>query len=123
MDRGPFDIDKWRLRPEHIAARDEARRKSQAERRLAAKPGVFVMLPYELMLEVSGWRDASAAVLVELAYQAFRTHKSEIALPNTALKKVGGRPDAKVRALRRLEAAGVVKSIGAAEAKRRVSPG
>jgi hypothetical protein len=67
---------------------------------------------YEAALR-SGWqtlglagrlRDAPMAVLVELAYQAFKTHKNPVPLTNAALRSVGIRRDAKLRALRQLEA-------------------
>jgi hypothetical protein len=109
MDEDPFDVAKLRLTPEMLAENSAKLVQLKATRqRQKAKAGHFVMLPYEKMLEVCGWRDASAAVLVELAYRAFRAHGTEFALPNKALEAVGVSPDAKVRALHRLEAVGLV---------------
>ena len=67
-----------------------------------------MQLPYEKGLEVAGWRDASLAVLVELAHRAFKTHQNTVPLANARLQLVGVSPDAKVRALRRLETVGMV---------------
>ena len=66
-------------------------------------------LPYERTLAAAGrLGDAPLAVLIELAYQAFKTHRNVVPLANAALRSVGVSPDAKVRALRRLEANGMV---------------
>jgi hypothetical protein len=106
----PFDIEKLLLSPEMVVSMNEAWRRLQAEHRQASKAGHFVKLPYEQTLVAAGKLGSSElAVLVELAYQAFRTHKTEVPLPNKALRSVGVSPDAKVRTLRRLEATGMVK--------------
>ena len=46
--------------------------------------------------------------MVELAYQVFKTHKSEVVLSNAMLRSVGISHKVKLRALRQLEAAGMV---------------
>lgn len=51
---------------------------------------------------------AALAVMVELGYQVFKTHKREVVLSNTMLRSVGISRKAKIHALRQLEAAGVV---------------
>ena len=68
----------------------------------------FVKLPYESAMAIAGRRDASLAVLIELAHLRFRRRESIVPLGNAALRAVGISPDAKVRALRRLEADGMV---------------
>ena len=66
-------------------------------------------LPYERTLAAAGrLGDAPLAVLVELAYQAFKTHRNVVPLANAALRSVGVSRLAKVRALRQLEASGLV---------------
>lgn len=108
-DRFPTRIEDLRLSNEALSEILEGCQKAQRQPKLA-KPGTYACLPYERMLEVCGWRDASAAVLVELAYRAFRTHNAEVPLPNKgALKFAGVNHAAKGRALRRLEEVGLVK--------------
>jgi hypothetical protein len=102
-----FDLDDFALPPEPIAEGGKVRAGVQP-RLHKTKTGFFVKLPYERMLEVSGWRDAGTAIMVELAWQAFKTHKHSVLLSNAALRSVGVSADAKVRALRRLEAAGLI---------------
>jgi hypothetical protein len=46
--------------------------------------------------------------MVELAYQVFKTHKSEVVLNNSMLRSVGISHKAKLYALRQLEAADMV---------------
>jgi hypothetical protein len=72
------------------------------------KDGTFVKLPYESARIIAGRRDASMAVLIELAHLRFRRRESVVPLGNAALQSVGVSHDAKVRALRRLEADGLV---------------
>jgi hypothetical protein len=104
-----FDLSAYRLTPELAAQLAEPGSKIQPRTRLhPARPGAFVQLPYKLALTVAGRRDASLAVLVELAYQAFKTHRNPVPLANAALRSVGVSSDAKVRALRRLEADRIV---------------
>ena len=74
-----------------------------------ARPKAFVKLPYERTLETAGrLGDAPLAVLVELTYQAFRARRNQVPLANAALQSVGITRYAKVRALHRLEAEGVI---------------
>ena len=106
-----FNLAAFRLTPEAIAEIDEARKRAPPKRSRKAKPGTFVMLPYEQTLAAAGrLRDAPMAVLVELAYQEFKMHKNPVLLSNAGLRTVGVSHDAKVRALRRLEAAGLIRA-------------
>ncbi len=109
-DDDAFDIDAYRLTPESAAAIAKAREQLQPRKRLrSARPEAFVKLPYERTLAAAGrLGNAPMAVLVELAHQAFRTHKSRVPLANAALQKVGVSRLAKLRALRQLESAGLV---------------
>jgi hypothetical protein len=70
----------------------------------------FVMLPYAPTMRAAGKVNSSAAlaVMVELAYQVFKTHKPEVVLSNSMLRSVGISYKAKLCALRQLEAAGMV---------------
>jgi hypothetical protein len=97
-----FDLAACRLTPE-LAANLQPGKKL-----LPARREIFVQLPYKMALTVAVRRDASSAVLIELAYQAFKTHRNPVPLTNVALRAVGVSSDAKVRALRRLEADGIV---------------
>src|SRR5208283_6047192 len=110
-EQDPFDLENLRLTPEKIAEIEGARAKLQPARQLQrAKTGIFVKLPYERILAAAGeLQNAQLAVLVELAYQVFRTHNTEVLLTNRAFRSTGLSHDAKVRALRRLEAVGLIK--------------
>ncbi len=107
-----FDLGALALGPEKLAELASARKQPQPglrKRLHPSRPEAFVKLPYERTLASAGrLRDAHLAVLVELAYQAFRTHRSQVPLANSALQSVGVSRQAKVRALRRLEADGMV---------------
>lgn len=107
-DDHEFNLDAYRLTPQLAAKLAEANSKTQRKRLHPTKPEAFVQLPYKLALTAAGRRDASLAVLVELAYQAFKTHQSVVPLANARLQSVGIGADAKVRALRHLEADGLV---------------
>ena len=73
------------------------------------KGGTFVKLPYETTLAVAGrTKNALLAVLVELDHRRFQTRKKTIPLGNATLRAAGISHDAKVRALRQLEAEGMV---------------
>jgi hypothetical protein len=103
-----FDLKALALTPEELADLRARARAQSSERKRArkAEPEPFVLLPYERTLAAAGrLRNAPMAVLVELAYRAFKTHKNRVLLSNAAL---GVSHDAKVRALRRLEAVGLV---------------
>jgi hypothetical protein len=68
------------------------------------------MLPYEQTLVAAGHlKCAPLAVLIELAYQMFRTKKAEVTLSNSALRSVRISPKAKLRVLRQLEAVGLIE--------------
>jgi hypothetical protein len=108
-DDNEFNLEAYRLTPQLAAKLAEARPKIQPRKRLLpAKPEAFVQLPYKMALTTAGRRDASLAVLVELAHQAFKTHQNVVPLANAKLVSVGIGPNAKVRALRHLEADGLV---------------
>jgi hypothetical protein len=99
MGAGEFDLDALRLTPEKLA---ELQRKAQPTKKSESE--TFMKLPYRRTLAAAGrLGDAPMAVMVELAHQAFRTHRKRVPLGNAALRAVGVSHDAKVRALRRLE--------------------
>jgi hypothetical protein len=100
-----IDYASLALTPEQLA---EAQRQVRPKRARKTEPEPFVQLPYKLLLAAAGRRDASAAVLTELAYQRFKTHKNLVLLSNTALQAVDASRYAKLRALRRREANGAV---------------
>ena len=67
------------------------------------------MLDYGRTLAAAGrLQNGPLAVLVVLAYQTFKTHQNPVPLPNTTFRSVGISRLAKVRALRQLEAVGLV---------------
>lgn len=107
-----FDLGVLALTPklaDQLAAAAKQAQSGPKKRLHKARPGAFVQLPYERTLGAAGrLRDAPLAVLIELAYQAFKTHQNSVLLGNAALRSVGVSPDAKVRALRRLEADGMI---------------
>lgn len=108
-DDGKFTVDAYKLTPAQAAKLGVPNSQIQPRKRLhPAKPETFVQLPYKLALTAAARRDASLAVLIELAHQAFKTHQNVVPLTNAKLKSVGVSPDAKVRALRHLEADGLV---------------
>jgi hypothetical protein len=118
MGAAEFDLDALRLTPEKLA---ELQRKALQTKK--SKSETFVKLPYRRTLAAAGrLGDAPMAVMVELAHQAFRTHRKQVPLGNAALRAVGVSHDAKVRALRRLEADGMIALTGAAGGRRRLSP-
>ena len=70
---------------------------------------VFSKLPYKRSMAIAGrTRNALLAVLVELAHQRFTKRQKTVTLGNVAFRAVGISPDAKVRALRQLEADGMI---------------
>jgi hypothetical protein len=97
---------------EEILAAQAARTATEGSRKLKRRSqrAEFVMLPYAQTMRAVGKVKSSAAlaVMVELAYQVFKTHKSEVVLSNAMMRSVGISRHAKLRALRELEAAGVV---------------
>jgi hypothetical protein len=104
-----FDPGAVALTPQTLAELAEARKQAQLKRVRPARPEPFVKLPYERTLAAAGrLGNAPLAVLVELAYQAFKTHRTVVPLANAALRSVGVSRLAKLRALRQLEASGLV---------------
>jgi len=104
-----FDLTDFALSPQTLTELAEAKKQAQLKRVRPARPEAFVKLPYERTLAAAGGPgDARLAVLVELAYQAFRTHKTVVPLANAALRSVGINREAKRRALCRLEVDGMI---------------
>jgi hypothetical protein len=96
---------------EEIFAAQAARRATEATRKLKRRSQrvEFVMLPYAQTMAAAGtMKSAALAVMVELAYQVFKTRKTEVVLSNSALRPIGISYKAKLHALRQLEAAGMV---------------
>ena len=108
MDEDPFDLDKLRLTPEMLAEAQRSAKPSAGPSRRVRKAWSepFVQLPYNL--KVLAAVGAPGAVLMELARQEYEARKSSVPLGNATLLAAGVSPDAKVRALRHLEAAGLV---------------
>jgi DNA-binding transcriptional ArsR family regulator len=109
----PFDLNKLALTQEEIAELAPLQKKAKARParrvRSARLHGRFVQLPYERTLAAAGLvKSAPLAVLVELAYRMFKTRQNPVKLSNKTLRVVGISHDAKTRALRQLEAAGLV---------------
>ena len=98
---------------EELQAAQAARAAAEGSRKLnrrAKKRIEFVMLPYAQTMAAAGeMNDATLAVMVELAYQVFKNHKLEVPLTNSVLRTIGISHQAKLRALRRLQAAGLVR--------------
>ena len=122
---GRFDAKELALTcelKEEIFAAQAARAAAEPSKKLKRRSQrvEFVMLPYAQTMRVAGKVKSSAAlaVMVELAYQVFKTHKSEVVLSNAMLRSVGISHKVKLRALRQLEAAGMV----AVDWKARKSP-
>jgi hypothetical protein len=103
-------MSEYALTPEQLAEIQALQQPQPrpSKRLQKAKPDTFVQLPYEKGLEVARFRDASMAVLIELAHLKFTTHQNTVTLANARLGSIGVSPDAKTRALRHLEAAGIV---------------
>jgi hypothetical protein len=107
-----IDIERFRISPEGTVRLEEAvkkRREADQLKRVAAKPGAIAILPYDArMYAAAARRDASMAVLVELAYLAFQKHSGTVLLSNGRLGEMGVSRYAKARALRLLAADGLV---------------
>jgi hypothetical protein len=107
-----FDLGAFTLGPEKLAELASARKQPQLglrKRVHPTRPEAFVKLPYQRTLAAAGrLRDAHLAVLVELAYQGFKSRRNQVPLANAALQSVGVSRQAKVRALRRLEVDGMI---------------
>jgi hypothetical protein len=96
---------------EEIFAAQAARAATEGSRKLKRRSQrvEFVMLPYAQTIAGAGrTKCAALAVVIELAYQVFKTHKPEVLLSNSMLRSVGISYQAKLRALRQLEAAGMI---------------
>jgi hypothetical protein len=107
----PFDMNKLALNAEQIAELAPFQKKSEVKPRRRSRTK-FVMLPYEQTLAAAGHlKSAPLAVLVELAHQMFKTKKSSVTLTNSALRSVGVSYKAKLRTLRQLESAGMIKVV------------
>jgi hypothetical protein len=116
----PFDQNRLALTPEQIVELAPLQKKPAKPRstqsvrpvRLATRrTGRFVQLPYEQALAAAGQiRSAPLAVLIELSYRVFKTQQNPVTLANKTLRSVGISHDAKTRALRQLEAAGLAVS-------------
>jgi len=105
-DSDPFDPANFRLDDEAVKASAEA-----AAKKVAKKPArePFVQLPYETLLRAAGaMRCALLAIILELDHLVFRTHRNPVELTNTPLREVGITQQAKNRALRKLQLAGLV---------------
>jgi hypothetical protein len=116
MTTPPFDAKKLQLTKElqeELFAAQAARAAAAGPRKLrrrTEKGAKFVMLPYEQTLAAAGrMKCAVLAVLIELTYQMFKTKRGEVVLTNSMLGPIGISYKAKLRALRQLEAAGMVK--------------
>ena len=111
MSDDPFDLDRLTLTPGQIANLAPLQKQpSLTKLRKRNGNASFVMLPYEQTLAAAGrLENPILAVLVELTYRRFKTHKNPVPLTNEALAAVGVSRWAKNRALKRLEAAGLVK--------------
>jgi hypothetical protein len=97
-----FNLNKFKSRQPGTTTPPKARTPKLKDRS-------FVMLDYERTLAAAGrLRNAPLAVLLVLAYQSFKTHRNTVPLSNVRFRSVGISPDAKVRAVRQLEAEGLV---------------
>jgi hypothetical protein len=106
----PFDLKRLTLTREDIRELEPLQKKQPKPSSRTRTHTEFVKLPYAQTLAAAGHLgDARLAVLVELTHQAFKKHRSEVLLANAALQAVGISHWAKLRALRQLEAAGMLK--------------
>jgi hypothetical protein len=105
----PFDLSRMTLTSEQVAELARFQKKSEAKSRKLSRTQ-FVMLPYEEAMAAAGFMgNIQLAVLIELAQQNFKTHKNPVRLvANKALRAIGVSKKAKLRALRSLEAAGLI---------------
>jgi hypothetical protein len=110
-DKNPFDnLDDLRIGtplPGPIAAKQRPeviRRPSRVK-----LDGAFVRLPYSLLERLPrGDGTAMLAVVMELAYRAWKAEGKPVALPNASLDRVGISRKSKRRVLAQLERAGLV---------------
>ena len=117
MSDDPFDLAKLKLTPEQITKlapfQKQPKPKPQLPRPRRQAGTRFIQLPYERALAAAGrLGNVPMAVLVEIAYLAFKAHGKPVPLANRALRTAGvGHHEVKVRALRRLERAGLVTVV------------
>jgi hypothetical protein len=103
------DLGELALTPEQVAELAPLQKVSQPRQARSAR-AKFVKLPYEQTLLAAGeLQNAQLAVLVELSHLMFKMHQNPVPLSNTALRSAGMSRMAKLRALRQLEAVGLVK--------------
>jgi DNA-binding transcriptional ArsR family regulator len=90
-----------------------AQTKPQRLRQRARSTVLFARIPYETGMRLAGQtRNAMLAVLLELDHLVFvRRGRNPVELTNTMMRAIGVSHQAKIRALRKLEAAGMVTII------------
>lgn len=114
MSDDPFDLTKLKLTLEQSAELTPLQKKPKSKPRSgrsAHRPAgtKFIQLPYERTLAAAGrLGNAPLAVLIEVAHLAFKAHQKPVRLANKALRAIGIDHEAKTRALRQLEVAGLV---------------
>lgn len=107
----PFDLSKMTLDARLIAELAPFQKTSAVKPKRRPRPkSEFVQLPFEQILAAAGFlKNTQLAVLMALANREFKTHKNPVRLAaNGALKSIGVSNKAKLRALRHLEAAGLI---------------
>jgi hypothetical protein len=117
INRDPFDLNALALTSEQFAElaplqKAEAKTKVRKTRPPVRRTGRFVQLPYERTMTAAGRiKCIPLAVLTELSFRLFKANQETVPLANKALRAVGVSRWAKDRALRELEAAGLVSVI------------
>jgi hypothetical protein len=111
VNEDPFDLAKFELTPEQVAKLAPFEKKPKSKPKLPRSQraaGVsFIQLPYA-PAETVKLGNMQLAVLMEIAYLAFKAHGRPTPLANKALELAGVNHDAKVRVLRQLEKAGLI---------------
>jgi DNA-binding MarR family transcriptional regulator len=116
----PFDLSKMALDAKLIAELMPFQKTSAAKSKRQPRPkSEFVQLPFEQILAAAGLlKNTQLAVLMVLAHREFKTHKNPVRLAaNEALKSIGVSNKAKLRALRHLEAAGLISMTKSGQGK------
>ena len=116
MSDDPFDLAKLKLTPEQITKlapfQKQPKPKPQLPRPRRQAGTRFIQLPYERALAAAGQLGhAPMAVLIEVAYLAFKAHGKPVPIANKTLRTVDIDHEAKTRALRQLEKAGLVTVV------------